>query len=145
MREHLPEKLEQGRVVNYFGPDTGRNGRFRLQGPCGCELHVISSDGAQTGWEHVSISTHRRRTPNWEEMCFIKDLFWHEEECVVQFHPPHSQYVKNNRYCLHLFKPKHAVMPAPPASLVGIVGLGPDEAKALVDDLVSRHLAEQNR
>ena len=42
---------------------------------------------AQTDWEHVSVSLPDR-CPTWEEMCFIKDLFWNSDECVVQYHPP---------------------------------------------------------
>ncbi|WP_456797599.1 DUF7694 domain-containing protein [Bradyrhizobium sp. USDA 4473] len=76
----------------------------------------------------TSLSRAPRRCPNWEEMCFVKDLFWNEEECVMQLHPPHSQYVNNSRYCLHLWKPTHRDIPMPPASFVGIVGLEPSEA-----------------
>lgn len=140
MKAVLPEQVELARVANYFGSDEGRNGRFLIQGPCGCTLRVISYDGEQSGWEQVSVSTERRRSPNWLEMCFIKDLFWDEEECVVQYHPPLSQYVKMHRYCLHLWKPKHTVMPAPPASLIGIVGVGPDEAQAWVDAMVADYV-----
>ncbi|WP_456813633.1 MULTISPECIES: DUF7694 domain-containing protein [unclassified Bradyrhizobium] len=63
-----------------------------MQGPCGCELKI--SGLVRPSWEHVAVSTPRR-CPNWEEMCFVKDLFWNEEECVMQLHPPHSQYVNN--------------------------------------------------
>ena len=138
MRAQLPATLEAARVVNYFGLDTGMNGRFRVQGPCGCELHVSSSDGAASGWEQVSVNTNRNRSPNWPEMCFIKDLFWDEEECVVQYHPPLSRYVKNNRYCLHLWKPVAAALPAPPSDLVGIVGLGPDQTQKAVDSYLQK-------
>ncbi len=136
MRSQLPAKLELCRVVNYFGQDEGRNGRFIVQSPLGCKLQVISHDGEQTGWEQVSVSTDRRRCPNWPEMCFVKDLFWDEEECVVQYHPPLSQYVKNHRYCLHLWKPTQEPLPAPPSSLIGVVGVGPDEAKAWMNSVV---------
>lgn len=64
-------------------------------------LTVIISDGM--GWEHVSVSLGNR-CPNWKEMCFIKDLFWEEDECVVQFHPPKKDYVNNHPNCLHLWK-----------------------------------------
>ncbi|MCP1758033.1 DUF7694 domain-containing protein [Bradyrhizobium elkanii] len=138
----MPERLELARVVDYFGPDHGFNGRFILQGPCGSELHVSSRDGDETGWEQVSVSTVRNRSPNWPEMCFVKDLFWDEEERVMQLHPPMSEYVKNDRYCLHLWKPKYAAIPAPPSRLVGIVGMGPEETylrvKAFTDDLMQR-------
>lgn len=143
MRAYLPEELERARVRNHFGSDDGLNGRFILQGPSGSKLHLISYDGKSSGWEQVSIATDRKRCPNWPEMCFAKDLFWEEEECVVQYHPPLSQYVKNNRYCLHLWKPRDSFMPAPPANLVGIVGLGPHEAKLLIDDFVKAWV-EQN-
>ena len=133
----MAERLEAARVPNYFGPDIGRNGRFIVQGPYGCKLQILSCDGEQTGWEQVSVSTDRRRSPNWPEMCFIKDLFWDEEERVMQLHPPLSQYVKNHPYCLHLWKPRHEAIPAPPSGLVGIVGLGPDEAQALVDKITA--------
>lgn len=55
------------------------------------------------GWEHVSVSL-RNRCPTWEEMCAFKDIFWEEEECVVQFHPPKSEYVNLHPYCLHMWK-----------------------------------------
>jgi hypothetical protein len=137
MRAHLPERLELSRVVNYFGPDAGHNGRFILQGPCGCKLQLISCDGKESGWEQVSVSTLRHRSPNWPEMCFAKDLFWDEEECVIQFHPPLSQYVKFARHCLHLWRPTHVAFPAPPSSLIGPVGIGPDEGQRLVDAMAA--------
>lgn len=142
MRVQLPEQLALARVVNYFGSDDGFNGRFVVQGPCGSKLHIDSCDGADTGWEQVSVLTDRRRSPNWPEMCFVKDLFWDEEERVMQLHPPLSEYVKNSRYCLHLWKPKYAAIPAPPPILVGIVGMGPEETylqvEAFVADLMRR-------
>lgn len=53
---------------------------------------VIASDGSpEIPWEHVSaraIDYKGERVPTWEEMCWLKDLFWDAEECVVQYHPP---------------------------------------------------------
>ena len=54
------------------------------------KLRIIASDGF--GWEHVSVS-RRDRCPTWEEMCQIKALFWDEDDCVIQYHPPRSEYV----------------------------------------------------
>ncbi len=65
------------------------------------QLKVICSD--KMGWEHVSVS-HHKRTPTWDEMCFIKNLFWHEEDIAVQFHPAKKDYINNHPYCLHLFR-----------------------------------------
>lgn len=78
---------------------------------------VIASDGE--GWEHVSVSLPSR-TPTWEEMCYIRDIFWQDNDCVVQFHPPKSEYVNNHPNCLHLWKPIGKQIETPPSILVGI-------------------------
>jgi hypothetical protein len=62
-------------------------------------LHVIASDGM--GWEHVSVSLSHR-TPHWRERCFIKDVFWDEEEVVMQSHPTQSESVNRHEHCLYL-------------------------------------------
>lgn len=56
------------------------------------------------GWEHVSIDG-KTRTPTWEEMCHFKELFWDDDEVVVQYHPKKSEYVNIAPKCLHLWKP----------------------------------------
>ena len=81
-------------------------------------LSVISSEGE--GWEHVSVSL-KHRCPVWEEMCFIKDLFWDETDCVIQYHPPRSDYVNNHKYCLHLWRPMDVELPRPPSWMVGLL------------------------
>lgn len=58
----------------------------------------------EDGWEHVSIELFARRLPTWEEMCYVKDIFWDEEEDVVQIHPKNSQYVDIVEG-LHLWRP----------------------------------------
>lgn len=65
-------------------------------------VRVIAS--AAMGWEHVSVS-RKDRCPTWDEMCQIKDLFWDDSDCVVQFHPPKAEYVNNHPFCLHLWRP----------------------------------------
>lgn len=80
-------------------------------------LRVVASCGGD--WEHVSVSLPNR-CPNWKEMCFIKDLFWDEEDCVVQYHPPKSEYINNCKNCLHLWRPMKQEIPRPPKIFVGI-------------------------
>lgn len=82
---------------------------------------IICSCGM--GWEHVSISLPHR-CPSWDEMCWLKDLFWEEEEAVMQLHPPKSTWVNNVRTCLHLWRPTDEAIPLPPEHLVGIKDLG---------------------
>jgi hypothetical protein len=79
-------------------------------------LIVIASD--QEGWEHVSISL-KVRDPSWLQMCFIKEMFWDEYDCVVQYHPPKSDYVNHHPHCLHLWRPTEFDMPRPPSIFVG--------------------------
>lgn len=74
-------------------------------------------------WEHVSVSLPSR-CPTWDEMCWIKEQFWGDEDLVVQYHPPRSQYVSNHSFCLHLWRPVGAAVPAPPAWMVGDADLG---------------------
>lgn len=64
---------------------------------------VIATDGENytPKWEHVSVS-HPNRCPNWPEMCFVKNLFWEEDETVIQFHPAKSNYVNMHPNCLHM-------------------------------------------
>jgi hypothetical protein len=119
MRSIVPSKLEDGRIRHgRMGSDAsyGTTGAFRLIGPIGTELMIVSSDGE--GWEHVSVSCERR-TPNWREMCFVKDLFWTDEECVMQLHPPKRDYVNCHPNCLHLWRPIGRDIPQPDAILVG--------------------------
>lgn len=78
-------------------------------------LHVIFADG--DGWEHVSVST-KGRPPNWDEMCYVKDLFWDAEDTVLQFHPPRSSYVNQHANCLHLWRPAGVNVTLPPTIMV---------------------------
>ena len=81
------------------------------------------------GWEHVSIDG-KNRLPTWDEMCLIKGMFWDDNECCVQYHPPKSEYVNNLRYCLHIWKPIEKYsgkLPVPPSLFVGVKGVKLDE------------------
>ena len=91
-------------------------GKFFIPGPCGRELQVIASSGDKelgVPWEHVSVSLPNR-CPNWIEMCFIKRLFWDDEEVVMQLHPAKSKWVNNHPNCLHLWRPLEETIPLPP-------------------------------
>lgn len=90
------------------------NGRYSI--PClGARLFVIASDGF--GWEHVSVSL-RHRTPTWDEMEFVRQLFWRDDETVMQLSVPRSEHLSMHRYCLHLWRPVDIEVPRPPAWMV---------------------------
>lgn len=81
------------------------------------KLFAVQADAQDELWEHVSVSS--KKTPTWDETCYIKSLFWDEEDCVVQYHPPKSDYVNIAKTCLHLWKYK-GEMPRPPKFMVGL-------------------------
>ena len=119
MRIICPPELDAARErIGKFGTNPGEmRGRFFIGGLC-----ILSSGPAEgnphaAGWEHVSVSTPER-TPTWEEMTLVKDLFWSEEECVVQFHPPRSVYVNKHPYCLHLWRNVAQEYALPPRGLL---------------------------
>jgi len=110
-----PEKHRVQTGILGSDKSYGNNGMFLIPFE-NFYLKIIVSDGE--GWEHVSVSL-KNRTPNWKEMCFVKDLFWGEDECVVQFHPPKSEYINNHPNCLHLWKPIGKNIETPPSIMVG--------------------------
>lgn len=85
---------------------------------CACD----AGEPVAQGWEHVSVSLPdmREKCPSWPEMCLVKDLFWAPEQCVVQFHPPASEYVNQHAGCLHLWHQTRTPMVTPPKILVGL-------------------------
>lgn len=111
MRKVEHPALHYGRTAG-----LGYCGMFLIPGPCGERLSIISADSSEwseiglpgPAWEHVSVkATDGRkgwRVPNWKEMCFVKDIFWGEDECVVQFHPPENEYVNQHPAVLHLWR-----------------------------------------
>src|ERR1700746_3549334 len=121
-------ELESYRIrEGYFASRTGEDfGTFLVPGPKGATLRIIASSGdpsSAVDWEHVSVSLPNR-CPNWPEMCFVKDLFWGDEETVMQLHPPKSKWINNHEFCLHLWRPITETIPLPPDITVGIKELG---------------------
>jgi hypothetical protein len=101
-----------------------RWGVFFLQREEG-NIRIIATDGnykatglgPEFAWEHVSVSL-ANRCPTWEEMDFVKDLFWSPDECVMQLHVPKSDHKNYHKFCLHLWKPLLAEIPRPPSGAV---------------------------
>lgn len=131
MRSALEPKHEQRRIT------SGLMGTSSLDGMIGAflfpynatTLTVIVCDGDEArpevdvdhlarGWEHVSVSTPTR-CPTWAEMDFIKNVFWREDEVVMQLHVARADHVNVHPYCLHLWRPRHQAIPLPDPALVG--------------------------
>lgn len=120
----------ESRRIRSMGGDA-HNGAFRLiAAPTRATLHVIASDGGL--WDHVSVSVAgERRCPLWLEMAWVKDQFFAPDEAVMQLHPPDADYVNNHAFCLHLWRPQTVPIPLPPALMVGIPGLSPDDIQSM--------------
>jgi hypothetical protein len=112
---HVPNqfRLRQGRLAST--DEAGNNGVFLLkEKPVMAKRHngaprtlvIIASDGG--GWEHISIHVEKAdgktSTPFWEDMQQMKDLFWDETDCVIQYHPAKKDYVNVHPNTLHLWR-----------------------------------------
>jgi len=118
----LNPKVENYREIKgEWGTKQGVNyGLFFIESPCvkNQKLQVICAP-MDSEWQHVSVSLPNR-CPNWVEMSFIKDLFWSDEETVMQFHPKKSEYINNHPYCLHLWRKRGENFKLPPSILIDI-------------------------
>lgn len=112
MKDIATIKRDIDRRANCVVIDEGEDGIAIQFG----QIRTIASWGG--GWDHVSVSLPHR-IPVWEEMCFIKEQFFHPEECVVQYHPRASQYVNNHPHCLHMWRKQGEPFPEPPSEFVG--------------------------
>ena len=131
----FPEKFRVEK--DKFGKKGEKHGAFCFVSPDKSRvtktyLLVIASSGeleAAEGWEHVSVRAEKvidkriiQMLPTWNEMNFIKDMFWDVEDRVVQYHPPKSEYVNQHPFVLHLWRNSGQEIIAPPSILVGIRG-----------------------
>lgn len=112
---------QEFRIYGQSGAGTA-NGVFRVRYKNEL-ISVVASDDQGEGWEHVSVSLPNR-TPTWAEMCYVKELFWRDDEAVMQLHPSKDDYVNNHRFCLHLWRPTKENIPLPPAIYVGVKSAG---------------------
>ncbi len=122
MREEPLHDLDQYRLHTrpsphpYASPAGASFGSFAIPLEGSRRLIVVSSGRPHEGdggWEHVSVSLPNR-CPTWEEMCRVKRLFWKDDECVVQFHPPEAANINVHNYCLHLWRWLGGEFPMPP-------------------------------
>lgn len=89
-------------------------------------MRVIASAGKDQpeGWrfDHVSVSLSNR-CPTWEEMDYIKRLFFQPEEVCYQLHVSSADHISDHPYCLHIWRCCDVAIPLPPSEMVGIGGL----------------------
>ena len=105
MRKYPNLRVEKFRISGggsgagiFIIPPYSRSGFYTA------ELRVIASDAG--GWDHISISPNAARCPTWDEMTFVKDLFFRDDEPAMQLHPPKAVYINQHAYVLHLWRPQ---------------------------------------
>lgn len=103
-------------ITEGWGDD--KSGAFQFDRPglkFGTRMLVVAaSDG---GWDHVSVSVFAR-TPTWEEMEWVKRLFFHDNEVVMQLHVATSDHINIHPHVLHLWRPTELTIPLPPKEFV---------------------------
>lgn len=108
--------------------EAGMNGVFEIPFANNPKVHFLAivsdgslPDGNMVDWEHVSVRARSmndkkktyERVPNWMEMSWLKELFWRDDESVIQFHPAKSEHVNLHPHVLHLWKYRKADFPMP--------------------------------
>jgi hypothetical protein len=111
----LTGKALPPKFLGYAGDETC--GAFAMLSPIDkAPIRIIAS--SDFGWEHVSVS-RTTRCPNWLEMSYVKDMFFNDDETVMQLHVPKSDHINDHAFCLHLWRPTHQKIPRPPSFMVG--------------------------
>ena len=95
----IDQETDDGIIGRYFNKEDNK-----------MYTYVFSWGG---GWEHLSVS-RPNKTPSWDIMCMMKDIFWNDDEVCIEYHPRKSDYVNFHQHCLHIWKPINEKLPTPP-------------------------------
>ena len=113
MKKKLPANLMRFRIdLPGFEivPDDDIQGAFIIP-YLDYELKVMC--GVGDGWDHVSVSL-ANRCPHWDEMEWVRRLFFKDGETVLQIHPPVKHHINYHPYVLHLWRAWHVEYTLPP-------------------------------
>ena len=130
------EEIKQCKRLNIVSEtDNGFSGYIQM--PLWSGTVVCSWDF----WDHVSVSPSKNRIiPSWDDMCMIEDIFFREDEAVIQIHPPKDEYVNNKPNCLHLWRWNEGEMILPPSFMVGLRnGQTPEELNMEIKKYYKEH------
>lgn len=117
MKKKLPVNLQRFRVdlPGYQRvPDDSIEGAFLIP-YLDFELQVMCGYGE--GWDHVSVSV-KGRCPTWEEMNWVRGLFFEADETVIQIHAPRNKYINFHKHTLHMWRHWEQVINLPPAKFI---------------------------
>ena len=122
-------------IINMETPDGFSADVYLLSNPKNRPAFVVASWGG--GWDHVSVS-YSNKTPTWDEMAEIKNMFFKPDELCIQYHPPEHEYVNFHKHCLHIWRPQWENVPSPPSWMVG-----PKQGES-ISDAICDGLTEMN-
>lgn len=104
-------------VIAFYG-STGdaTTGAFLVPSPIDKQnMRVVAV--ADSGWDHVSVS-RANRCPNWQEMEYVKRLFFKDDETAMQLHLPPSDHINCHPNVLHIWRPHDVPIPLPPKEFI---------------------------
>lgn len=119
-----------------FGIKGDPFGAFKCDSPTRKlhELIIMASPGGTfedggkqrtVKWEHVSVhasanftGTWVNTTPTWDEMDYVKGLFWDPADVVMQLHVNDGKKIDIHKFTLHLWRPTDKDIPLPDPDLV---------------------------
>lgn len=125
----VPEQYRFKQEGHPYSSDKsiGDNGAFVIPHPSIRNYWILVIASSALKWEHVSASLFKKarlqkqqnveRTMTWQEMCYVKDMFWDENDTVLQYHPAKKDYVNRHPFTLHLWRPQGR-FPKPPKIFV---------------------------
>jgi hypothetical protein len=114
----IEDIINNHRYIYSDGLEIGKDGLRGYMTVNNMDMTFVASFGG--GWDHISVSPLRKdKIPSWDMMCKVKEIFFEDNEAVIQIHPPKDEYVNNMPNCFHLWRANDKDMILPPSFMVG--------------------------
>ena len=68
------------------------------------QRQIMSAIGTKRSCGHKIVEA-AERCPNWQEMEFVKRMFFKDDDTAMQLHVSPSEHVNKCDTCLHLWRP----------------------------------------
>ena len=112
--------LSLNRFTDYQVQRTIHGAAFRFKSPVDKKVLTVIAT-THGGWDHVSVS-RLDRCPTWEEMSWVANKFFANNEYAMQLHVPQTEHINMHPYCLHWWRPQNTDIPLPDPPEVRVNG-----------------------